>query len=294
MQKFNLPNKVKEGLKKLPGAKTLNNLRHKVIRARELSDLVTKKQIVTFPSYENIPEDDEMGNELVKEVIKEWLDLYGIVNLKKQTRLDLDLSNIDCLLWHPMALLQLPLKDGNYLHLVNRETRRLLRVAQREGYEFREFDWDDHLSEIYDINTSKEKRQGEPMRGWYRNPVQSRQHNKEEMRYKKYLGGFREGKLLAYFHYYLCGKMAVGKHFLGHADHLRNGIMYGLMCAAVEYCINHESIDWIIYGDWQRTGSLKLFKQHLGFNGYAMLLDFSRDRELLDYSRDKVSYRLRI
>jgi len=66
------------------------------------------------------------------------------------------------------------------------------------------------------------------------------------------------------------------------------------MCAAVEHCINYESIDWIIYGDWQRTGSLKLFKQHLGFSGYAMLLDFSRDRELLDYSRDKISYRLRI
>jgi len=172
MQKFDLPNKAKEGLKRLPGVKTLNNLRHKVLRAQELSDLVANRQIITFPSYESIPEDDEMGNDLVKEVIKEWLDLYGIVNLKKQTRLDLDFALKGCLLWHPMALLQLPIKDEDYLHQVNRETRRLLRVALREGYEFREFDWDDHLSEIYDINTSKEKRQGEPMRGWYRNPVQ--------------------------------------------------------------------------------------------------------------------------
>lgn len=294
MLKNKVAKEVKEYLKRFPGAQALNNLRHKVVRVRELSDLVGRRQIVTFPANESIPEDDIICYELVKEIMTEWLDLYGIVNFRKQTRVDLDLAKTDRLLWYPIAFLQVPNNYEDFLQQVERETRRTIRVAQREGYEFREFVWDDHLDEIYDINTSKETRQGEPMRGWYRNPVQPRRHSKEELQYKKYLGGFKDGKLYAYFHYYLCGSIAVGKHYLGHALHLKNGIMNGLMAYTVQECSGLTGINWIIYGDWQRTGSLRSFKQHLGFNGYAMLLDLSRDPEMLEYSRDKVRCRWRI
>jgi len=263
MQQFNVYN-AKEKLRRFPGAQALNNLRHKVIRVHELSDLVARRQIVTFPAYGSMPENDEISNGLVREVQKEWLDLYGIINLKKRTRLDLQINKTDCLLWYPIAFLQVPNNYEEYLQQVERETRRTIRVAQREGYEFHEFDWDAHLDDIYDINTSKETRQGEPMRGWYRNPVQPRHHSSEELRYKKYLGGFKDGKLCAYFHFYLCGNIAVGKHYLGHAQHLKNGIMNGLMAFTVQECIKLSNLKWIIYGDWQRTGSLRLFKRHLG------------------------------
>jgi len=171
---------------------------------------------------------------------------------------------------------------------LERDNRRMIRVAQREGYEFREFDWDAHLDDIYEINTSKEIRQGEPMRGWYRNPVQPRRHTNDELKCKKYMGGFKDGILCAFFHFYLCGNIAVGKHYLGHALHLKNGIMNGLMAYTVQECIKLSNVNWIIYGDWQSTGSLRLFKKHLGFDGYAILLDLSREHKLMEHSRSKI------
>ncbi len=293
MLKSNLE-KAKLVIRKFPGVKALNSLRHKVIRVRELSALVASKQIVTFPAYESIPQDDDLVNELVREMQSEWLDLYGIINLTKRTRYDVDPNQTGRLLWHPMALLRVPNQCLEYLNSLERDNRRKIRVAQREGYEFREFDWDAHLDDIYEINTSKEIRQGEPMRGWYRNPVQPRRHTHDELRHKKYLGGFKDGKLYAYFHFYLCVNIAVGKHYLGHAQHLKNGIMNGLMAYTIQECIRLSNVSWIIYGDWQKTGSLRLFKQHLGFDGYAVLLDLSRDRELLERSRSKICCRWKI
>jgi len=287
MLKSNLE-KAKLVIRQFPGAKALKSLRHKVIRVRELSALVASKKIVTFPEYESIPQDDNLVNELVREMQSEWLELYGIIKLTKNNQYNVDPNQTGCLLWHPMALLRVPNQCMEYLNSLERDNRRKIRVAQREGYEFREFDWDAHLDDIYEINTSKEIRQGEPMRGWYRNPVQPKRLTNDELRCKKYLGGFKDGKLYAYFHFYVCGNIAVGKHYLGHAQHLKNGIMNGLMAYTVQECIRLSNISWIIYGDCQKTGSLSLFKQNLGFDGYALLLDLSRDRELLEKTRSRI------
>src|SRR5208337_3108174 len=72
---------------------------------------------------------------------------------------------------YPLALLRIPSTHGEYLKEIGPKTRNMIRKAEQKGYEFKEFNWNDHLDEIYEINISKDARQSESMRGWYREPV---------------------------------------------------------------------------------------------------------------------------
>jgi hypothetical protein len=125
------------------------------------------------------------------------------------------------------------------------------------------------------------------MRGWYREPVQSRHNSKEELQYRKYYGAFKDGKLYAYFHLYICGDFAIGKHIIGHAQHLKYGIMNALISWTIRECIEDSHIRWLHYGRFEK-GSLGQFKKHAGFQMYSILLDLEADQELLQYSKHKV------
>ncbi len=283
-----LPDQAKRFLKRVPGVQWLNSIRLQIIRIRELSDLIHENRVVVFHLHSRVGNDIASTRALVQEVMKEWIDLYGIIRLRETTAAAIDSQAPIILLWGPMALLKIPSTHEEYLNGARRETRREIRQAEKHGYEFREFVWNEHLDEIYDINTSKEIRQSEPMRGWYREPVRPRYHSQEELRYRKYYGAFKDGKLYAYFHLYLCGDLAIGKHFLGHAKHLKFGIMNGLISYTVRECIENSQIRWLNYADWQRKGSLNAFKQHAGFQEYAILLDLEGDQDLLRCAAQKV------
>jgi hypothetical protein len=125
------------------------------------------------------------------------------------------------------------------------------------------------------------------MRGWYREPVQPRHHSNAELQYRKYYGGFNDGKLYAYLHLWVCGDFAYMKHIIGHAQYLKDGIMNGLISYSVRECIGNSQIQWLQYGAWAK-GSLGAFKKHSGFYEYAILLDLEGDKELLKYAEQKV------
>ena len=275
-------------LKRIPGTQSLNRIRHKIIRIRELSNLIKENRIVIFPSYSRMGNEVALTRAMDKEVVKEWLDFYGVIHLRRATVAAINSQVGAILLYTPLALLRIPSTHEEYLEGVRRETKREIRLAERQGYEFKEFVWNDHLDEIYEINTSKEIRQSVPMHGWYREPVQPRHHSKQELQYLKYYGAFKDGILYAYFHFLVCGNFAVGKHILGHAQHLKYGIMNGLISWTVRECIRNSQIRWLYYGAWIKKGSLTLFKQHAGFQEFAILLDVDGDQELLKYSEQKV------
>lgn len=279
---------AKRILKQIPGTQRLNRIRHKIMRVRELSSLIKENRIAIFPSYSRMGNDLALTREMVHEIVKEWLDYYGIGHLRRATATAIDAPGGAILLNDPQALLGIPPTHEEYLRLVRRETRREVQLAERHGYEYKEFVWNDHLDEIYEINTSKEVRQFEPMRGWYREPVQPRHDSKEELQYRKYYGGFKDGKLYAYLHYWICGDFAVGRHIIGHAQHLKNGIMNGLISYTVRECIKNSQIRWLYYGAYDE-GSLGSFKKHAGFQAYAVLLDLVCDPQLLKYAEHKVS-----
>jgi hypothetical protein len=293
---MNMPNKalydqVKEILKRVPGVQQLINLKngivYKIIRTKELSSFIKENKVVTFPSYTGPGNDVTVTHELIHEVVKEWLDLYGIVHIGKTTLAAIDHPASSVLLYAPMALLKIPASYEEFIKQVRHETRREIKLAEREGYEFKEFVWNDHLDEIYEINTSKEIRQSLPMLDWYGKPVQPRHHPSEELKYRKYYGEFKDGKLYAYFHFWLCGDIAIGKHIMGHAQHLKYGIMNALIAGSVREYVGNPQIRWLHYGTGL-GGSLGLFKRHIGFQEYAVLLDLNRDPELLKYSKRTV------
>ncbi|MBN1569581.1 MAG: hypothetical protein JXA73_17180 [Acidobacteria bacterium] len=281
-------NQLRLIVKQIPGMQSINGLRHKILRLQDLSDLIKMKKIVVFKMRSGPGSDIALAQAVGQEVLKEWMDLYGIVRIKRATAIEMGARREASLLYAPQAFLKIPASHREYLEGIERETRRLIRLSEKKGYEFKSFAWNDRLDDIFVINTSKAFRQSEPMRGWYREPAKPRDHSEEELRHRKYYGAFKDGKLYAYFHIYIYEDLAIGKHFIGHAEHLKHGIMNGLISFTVRECINNLQVKWLNYGEWQRKGSLNAFKQHSGFQGYAILLEFEDEKELLEYSKQKV------
>lgn len=280
---------VKGILKRVPGVQRLiSRIKNDKIRIRELSNLIKENRIAIWHPFFRMENDETMTHEIVHDVVKEFLDLYGIVHLGRKTAAAIDSLSGAILLWAPLALLEIPSTHEEYMERIRHETRRDIRLAERQGYEFKEFVWNDHLSEIFEINTSKEVRQSQPMLGWYREPVKPRHHTKEELQYRKYYGAFKDGKLCAYFHLWVCGDFAVGRHIIGHAQHLKYGIMNGLISWTVRECIRNSQIRWLYYGVFSGLISLNSFKKHAGFQEYAVVLDLEGDQELLEYSKRSV------
>lgn len=279
---------VKRILKQVPGAQSLNKIRLNIIKVRELSHLIKENRVVVFNPYSRMENDAALVRAMAREIVKERVDLYGTVRLRKTMATAKGFPAGAIFLYSPLALLRIPSTHEEYMKGVKHDIRRKIRVAWRQGYEFKEFAWDDHLDEIYEINISKAIRQSEPMRGWYREPVQPRYHSKEELQYYKYYGAFKEGKLYAYLHFCLFGDLAISRHFIGHAQHLRFGIMNGLISYTVQECIENLQVKWLYYGDWQKNQSLTMFKRQAGFRACTILLDLDGDSELLKYSEQKV------
>ena len=232
---------------------------------------------------------EKLTREIVHDVVNDLLDVYGTVRLRRTTAAAIDCPEGAILLYAPLALLRIPSSNEQYLEQIGYPGRRKIRRAEKQGYKFNEFVWNDHLDEIYEINTSKEIRQFEPMRGWYREPVQPRHHSEEELRYRKYYGAFKDGKLWAYLHIVLCGDFAFFRHFLGHVQHLPDGIMYGLVSWTVGEYVGNSQIRWLNYGELSKKPStMHQFRKTAGFQGYATVLDLEDDQELLNYSEHKV------
>lgn len=169
---------VKRIIIRVPGTQKLNRIRHEIIRIRELSTLINENRIVVLHPYSRMEMGKRLSYEIVHDVVKDLLQVYGTLRLKRTTAAAIESPTDAILLYAPLALLRIPFSHGEYLRQVGNKTRNMIRKADRQGYEFKEFVWNDHLDEIYEINTSKEIRQSEPMRDWYQVAVQSRFHSK--------------------------------------------------------------------------------------------------------------------
>ncbi len=233
-------------------------------------------RVVVFHPYSSVGDKAAM----VREVMAEWLEVYGTVRLRKTTAVALDAPAGGALLYTPLALLKMPPSYQEYLAKVGHHTRNAIRKAERLGYEFKEFAWNDHLDAIHKINTSKDVRQSMPMRGWYRERVQPRYHSMEELQYLKYYGAFKGADLYAYLHLWICGDFGITKHIIGHAEYLTHGIMNGLISHVVRECVANTQVRWLEYGAYEK-GSLTEFKKHAGFQKYALVVDLDGDQELL-------------
>ena len=246
----------------------------------ELTSLIKENKIVLLHPYFQMDKNSAVTYEIVRLVVRDFLKVFRTVRLCKNAIKCNHLSGGVVLHRYPLALLKIPSTHEEYLNLVGKKIRSDIRKAEKYGYEIKEFTWNDHLDDIYNINTSKDVRSGGAMKGWYTKPVKPRNHNEEQQRYLKYYGVFKEGVLCAYLHLVLCGDYAFVKHFIGHAAHMKYGIMNALLSYAVREYVGNPQIRWFSYG----TDSF--FKKQAGFKRYATFIDLEGDQELLAYSRN--------
>jgi len=143
------------------------------------------------------------------------------------------------------------------------------RKAKKRDYNFLEIDRNNYIENIYEINTSKEIRQGRKMSSKYQNKTK-KYINKNNYKYFGIVKG--EENLVSYCNIGFFGEFAVVNSLLGHSNHLNNGVMYYMMVEFHKIMIEeYKDIGYryIMY-DTFYGGSvgLRKFKTKLGYSPY--------------------------
>jgi hypothetical protein len=113
----------------------------------------------------------------------------------------------------------------------HRTARKRADRSARLGYRFDEIDRSQFNDDLYEINTSKQERQGRPMSAGY---LQRHNHGALPVypcdRHRVHTYGVLQGeRLRAYLSLYRCGELGLVSMILGHGDHEDAGIMYLLV-----------------------------------------------------------------
>lgn len=147
----------------------------------------------------------------------------------------------------------------------HRTARKRAARADRLGYRFAEVERREFEDDVFAINTSTETRQGRAMSASYRerqtfagNPLVCPHHHVYTY------GVLRKGILYAYLWLYRCGQVALVSSILGHADRLRDDVMYLL---ATETVRRQTDLGGVAFYNMHNSGTdgLRFFKERLGF-----------------------------
>ena len=160
-------------------------------------------------------------------------------------------------------------RGASVLPLANWVPRRTARKraerAERLGYRFSPIVRQAFTDDIYQINTSAPERQGRPMSAGYLEPPVYGPNPVMCGRHHVYTYGVlnSEKTLVAYLWLYRSGELALVSSILGHADHLKNDVMYLLFAgmAAAQAPMGGT----VFYNLWNSgTEGLRFFKERLG------------------------------
>ncbi len=171
-----------------------------------------------------------------------------------------------------MALLAIP-------HNVDQDTKigakvniRNKKKAEKINYTVRPIEYDEHLDDIYKINTSAPERGGRPMsEEYHRYPVEySRRMAQLGIEFYAF-GCFQAETLVAYLTFIRYGTIFQVDKVLGHKQHLYCGIMNLLFFRAIEILSRSHAGYYLHYYTINAT-SLGQFKRHLGFRPCNLLL----------------------
>lgn len=168
-----------------------------------------------------------------------------------------------------VAILQIPDSIEDYLKGKVKQALRTNRSrCIKEGYYFKTFSSNEHISEITDINMSSSVRQGRQMSESYKN----RDEVKKWILDKPNLYGvFDKNKnLKAYAYVHTIGDVCIISRLLGHDDSLKDGVMYLLISEIVQdFTEKRKSLGYpkyMMYDTFFGANSgLKYFKERLGF-----------------------------
>jgi hypothetical protein len=173
-----------------------------------------------------------------------------------------------------VALLRVPAQYDEYLGDPRRShVRKQLKHARRFGPAFGRLDPVARLDEILAINRSARERQGEPMHPDYRDEAKVRTYLE---RASDVFGvSDADGVLRAYICVRVCGDVAVLERVLGHADALKQGVVWVLFAETVrELSARRQAAGrptWFMYDTIVgATPGMRQFKEWVGFEPYRV------------------------
>lgn len=173
-----------------------------------------------------------------------------------------------------VAMLRVPVEFDPWLTDPARaHLRKQLKHARKAQFSFTFVDPIAKLDEILEINRSAGERQGQPMHPDYLDETAVRRYFAEGRDVVGVTG--RDGELRAYLSVRFCGELAVVERVLGHADALRDGVVWVLMSEAVRWLVDRRGASgqptWFMYDMFSgSTTGMRQFKTWLGFAPYRV------------------------
>jgi hypothetical protein len=156
--------------------------------------------------------------------------------------------------------------SADYQQLIGAKSRNMIRKAERSGYRYGYFVFNDSLDAMHEINTSLPERGGLAMTASYTErsePISTVQPCRHHGTF--YVGGAKDGRLLAYCFLSISGELAIVNRILGHGSALPDGVMNGLVNNLVTVAREHGA-KWLNYLTIEsRTEGLMRFKKNVGF-----------------------------
>jgi hypothetical protein len=149
------------------------------------------------------------------------------------------------------------------------------RKAQRAGYDFRWIDPDYYADDIQAIHLSTDQRQGIPLDKAYHETI--RHYPTDES--NAYFGVFKEDRLTAYLWVVRSGDLVLMNRIMGHAAHLKEGVMYLLVTSFIVHEIGNVHRGRMLMYDTMlgATSGLRMFKERFGFRAMYVKWEIADD-----------------
>jgi hypothetical protein len=173
-----------------------------------------------------------------------------------------------------VALLPLPDTFADYIGGgKRRKLRSNVMRAVNAGYTFAPLDPFDRFDEVMAINRSLDERQGQPMHPDYFDKSAVRRYFEQGS--EVYGVSDNAGVLRAYADMHVCGHIAILLRLLGHADALKDGVMYLLLTEMIRMMIDRSPSDetpaWFMYDMFSGASEgLRRFKRTIGCESYRV------------------------
>jgi hypothetical protein len=211
-----------------------------------------------------------------KKVINPWLsnvyDPSALDERLKKTYLGTFKVKKNKIYFTPAAAICTQKNEDQYLKSIGDKSRNMIKKAVKNNFIFSEFNWNEYLSDIYEINTSIDVRQGKLMSDSYK--IFPRVYEEEFCKKfdVKHIGIFLNEKLVAYAELHIYKEITFVNRILGHYEYLKYGIMNYLIYAAYKNC-HENNVKFLLYISMKNIikNSLSAFKKRVGFSEYTIL-----------------------
>lgn len=150
----------------------------------------------------------------------------------------------------------------------HRTARKRAHRAEARGYTAAALAWEDWQQDMFEINTSTDRRQGRPMSAAYMrrqtySPLPEYPCDRHAIRTTGVWAP--SGHLVAYLAMYRCGDLALVSQILGHHGHLENEIMFLLFRKALSRELG-RGLGVVVYNRHDSGGEgLRWHKERFGF-----------------------------